>query len=242
VVFKLGIGSNYADRELRYALRSLYHFKDLGKVFVVGHKPSWLNDEKVIHIPATDPYKASKDCNLINKLILASVHPELSDQFLNMSDDQVFLRDIDASFFIKPIYDNTPMSKALEPNKVLNKWQKRLRNTKNALVKNHYSYNCYETHMPCLINKHDFMTTIFKYDYGFDIGYVGNTLYYNTLRANGRSLRPIDLIRLGKKTLASQIIREATGKVFLNYTNKAMDENLLNALDHLFPNKSVYEK
>jgi hypothetical protein len=53
VVYPLGTGSVWQDNELRYSLRSLEkNFPDLGRVYVVGHKPDWLGN--VEHIPFGD--------------------------------------------------------------------------------------------------------------------------------------------------------------------------------------------
>ena len=66
VVIPLSAGSRHGDAELRYALRSMCrHFEDLGRVWVIGHRPAWLRG--VEHIPARDDH-SSKDINIIRKL------------------------------------------------------------------------------------------------------------------------------------------------------------------------------
>lgn len=83
VVYKLGNGSRFDDAELRYSLRSLSNFRDLGKIYVVGKKPAWIKN--VIHIPAGDPYKSNKDANIINKIILAATHSDITANIEGMT-------------------------------------------------------------------------------------------------------------------------------------------------------------
>jgi hypothetical protein len=70
VVYTLGTESSWQDNELRYSLRSLErNFPDLGRVWIVGHKPAWLTG--VVHIPMADVHKQNKDANLIDKILAA---------------------------------------------------------------------------------------------------------------------------------------------------------------------------
>src|ERR1035438_10130107 len=104
VVYKLGSGSDNNNDELRYSLRSLSKFRDLGKVYIVGYKPDFI--QNVIHIPMEDIFKSNKDANLIEKLSAAAKCPDISDCFLNMSDDQIFLAEFFYEDFIIPYFDN----------------------------------------------------------------------------------------------------------------------------------------
>ena len=184
VVYKLGVGSKWNDRELRYSLRSLSYFKDLGKVYLIGHKPNWV--QNIIHIPLEDVFKANKDANLINKLILASQDPYISQQFLNFSDDQVLLKECSAEDFTTPYYDNSLIQ--FLPNQQLNRWKTRLKNTIRALQEKGFSSNCYESHIPILIDKNSYTQAVFQYNYPEGQGMCGNTLYINTVGKRGEPL------------------------------------------------------
>ena len=92
VVYPLGTGSRWNDNELRYSLRSLEkNFPDLGRVWIVGHRPAWLTG--VVHVAMDDVHRHNKDANLIDK-ILAACRAGVSERFVRMSDDQVFLRPV----------------------------------------------------------------------------------------------------------------------------------------------------
>jgi len=238
IVYKLGSGSKSDDRELRYSLRSLSNFKELGKVFVVGFKPRWL--QGVIHIPALDLHPANKDCNLINKLILACHHPELSERFLNMSDDQVFLKELDLSSFLVPFYDSEVV-KQLQAER-LSRWKRRVKNTLEALILQNLPSYCYEAHIPTLINKFDYSHTVGKFNYSDVPGMCGNTLYYNFLRVNGREFDKSYILKLEEaQTSIEKLESLCNQKTHLSYSEAATNEQLFDFLQKKFPNQSKYE-
>lgn len=241
VIYKLGVGSKFEDKELRYSLRSLSNFKDLGNVFIIGHQPNWINYDHIIHIQAQDCYLSNKDANLINKIILACLDNRLSDQFLHFSDDQVLLQQVDKVFFERPLVDNSHISNITGPGKKLNRWQQRLQNTVNKLKERGYQYNCYEAHIPYLIDKNKYPGVLFRYDYGFDRGYCGNTLYFNTTKAHGKDKRECDVARIEKQHSLEQLIKFCDNKLIFNYTDGAINQDLFVFLQKQFPNKSKYE-
>lgn len=238
VVYKMGHGSKHADSELRYSLRSLSKFKDLGKVFIVGHKPHWV--QNVIHIPAQDCYTKNKDANLINKVLLASIHQYISDQFLNMSDDQLFVGECSLQMLSTPFYDNGLIKNT--PDVRVSKWHNRLNLTLSALKDRGLPVNCYESHIPCLINKYNYADVVLRYPYGEGIGMCGNTLYYNTICASGTQI-PSDWAFKTQSKINSVENLEAScnGKVFFNYADEAEGNLLFLYLQKVFPSKSIYE-
>ena len=96
LVYKIGSKCDWSNyEELRYSIRSaMENFEDLGKIYIIGNSPEWIDKNHVIYIPCEDPYKRNKDANLINKLILACSNERLSNSFVNMSDDMFFLKNI----------------------------------------------------------------------------------------------------------------------------------------------------
>ena len=186
LVYKIGKRDNDTNTELRHSIRSaVENFTDLGKIYIVGHKPEWAIN--VIHIPMGDPYKNNKDANLINKLLRACQEEDLSQEFLNMSDDYFFLEKIGKDYFDVPIYDNEIIEKP-NPEGRYTKWDRRLLSTKQILKERGYEQNIYDLHMPVLIDKTKYKQVMLEYDYGFDNGYCGNTLYFNTIGKKGREV------------------------------------------------------
>lgn len=91
VVYILGKGSPRSDLELLFSIRSLEkHMKDLGRIFVVGERPTWLKN--VIYISCPDPYEKAWQ-NAFYKVKKACEHPSLNDEFLLMNDDFFMLKD-----------------------------------------------------------------------------------------------------------------------------------------------------
>lgn len=239
VVYKLGHGSKSDDKELRYSLRSLSNFEDLDKVFVVGFKPRWL--QNVIHIPAVDAHPANKDCNLINKLILACYHPEISEDFVNMSDDQIFLKEVSKEELMQPYYDNSLLN--CGENGRLSRWKKRLHNTIDALKNNNLPCNCYETHIPTVLNKILFPTTMEKFNY-FDVpGMCGNTLFLNSIKYQiGREIDKNIAVKIEEaQTNIESIEKLCEGRIHLNYSEVATNDQLFEFLQKKFPVQSKYE-
>lgn len=87
-VYILGSGSKWFNNEIRYSLRSLKYVKH-GKVFIVGNFPDWIRN--AIHIPAVDSYE-HKLKNAIHKIRTACKDPRVSEKFVLMNDDFIFLR------------------------------------------------------------------------------------------------------------------------------------------------------
>lgn len=238
VVYKLGVGSKYNDLELKYSLRSLSNFKDLGKVYIIGHKPNWIKN--VIHFPLQDVFTANKDANLINKLILATQDKDLSRTFLNFSDDQLLMKECSLKDFQIPYYDNTLIN--FQPDQKLGRWKTRLKNTIRALQERGFSANCYEAHIPVLIIKDLFIQTVFQYPYPEGQGMCGNTLYFNSIGEQGKQLPQGHACRIeGLIEDYNTLKTLCEGRLHFNYAEASINANLFLFLQNNFPNKSIYE-
>ena len=97
--------SKHGDAELRYALRSVEKYLEcLGKVWVLGDRPAWLVDNRRFVEHVEDGYLARpfrfKLPVRSNFLLtfLGSLIPELSNEFLWMADDNVFLQAVNGQF------------------------------------------------------------------------------------------------------------------------------------------------
>jgi hypothetical protein len=88
-----------------------------------------------------------------------------------------------------------------------------------------------------------------SYDYGCDIGYCSNTLYFNTRRevfpdtpiANINDYHKV--LKVETEAPSFEFIHDlAIDKTFLNYSDAAINENLFLYLESLYPFKSKYEQ
>jgi hypothetical protein len=88
LVYVLGHGSQWADNEIRYSLRSAQRYYPHSSVLVIGQRPTWL--QGVQHLQAMDPY-ADKVQNVIHKLSMAVHAGVLQEEITLMNDDFLFL-------------------------------------------------------------------------------------------------------------------------------------------------------
>lgn len=240
LVYKIGINAEWDEyNELKYSIRSaVKYFSDLRNIVIVGNKPHWASD-KIIHIPAKDPYTHNKDANLINKMILACLDERISDEFINISDDQFFLSNVTYNDFKTNYIENNHYNCC--SNGKMNRWEIRLNRTKQLLESKSLTYNCYETHIPCLLNKNLYPKTLLQYDFGVDVGYCGNTLYFNSILDKPKVVTKNILTRITNKHNLDDLIKAVENSRFLNYTNKSINDDLKFYLLNKFNTKSIYE-
>jgi len=159
VVIPLGPGSIWQDNEVRYAIRSVCkYFVDLGRVFVVGEKPDFLNwsNSRLVHVDQRDVHGDDKDLNLIIK-VLKACYSGVSDQFVRMSDDQCFLQPVLVKDLVPYyLYD---LKTRTDYN---NRWSKRLENTKKMLLAENKSTFNYESHFPMVYEREKFVSVNIK--------------------------------------------------------------------------------
>jgi hypothetical protein len=79
------------NEELRYSLRSLERNAPVGRVWIVGYKPSWLHG--VEYLPTNQ--SRSKWENSTANLLTACLHDDVAERFVYMNDDFHVVRPID---------------------------------------------------------------------------------------------------------------------------------------------------
>lgn len=93
LVYCVGRPANWGHNELRYSLRSAEKYLKFDNVFIVGHKPSFLND-KLIHIPIADD-QGHKYKNVAKKVKFILDCKDISEDFIYMNDDFFLMRPYD---------------------------------------------------------------------------------------------------------------------------------------------------
>ena len=96
VVYIIGDRSIWGHNEIRFSLRSVekYLKGNVGNVVICGYLPTFIDHDKVIHIPAED-ITDIPDKNIAHKLLVASKSDKVSDTFLYMQDDVFLTEDIE---------------------------------------------------------------------------------------------------------------------------------------------------
>lgn len=146
------------NEDLRYSLRSIEKFVNCNKIWIVGYKPSWVQNVEYIHTEQNQ----GKWKNSVNNIIAACKNKEVSDDFILMNDD---------FFAIKPIKNlekscNVALGTLDQAiMKYINQrsaWHDAFRQNKELLkeLEVEEPYYNYESHSPIIINKKDFIEFI----------------------------------------------------------------------------------
>ena len=246
LVLILGTASVHDDIESRYLLRSAEaNLVGLGKVFVVGHKPPWM--QNVEHIPTPDN-RRTRSANIIAKMISACLRFDLSERFIRCHDDYLFLCRIDADTL--PVTVGRRIDNGHMPFDMQKGWHQCLDNTVSALRNNHITGELYhyDTHAPQPIHKAMYLPVMQQYEIDCPPGYGTNTLYFNHIRHAGAPLETVqrDDVKASFEhpDLAKsvpQIEQACNGRLFGGYNDDGLTEAMLVFMQHRWPNKSKYE-
>ena len=179
--------------EIEYVIASLKKFCSswCGRIFVVGSEPPNAIKNDVIHIPCDNPYTHCKDANIIHKLRYACEHiPDLSDDFLMISDDQIVTKESsweDMTPRIVRMYKEKNEAWWNE-NRRIDFWHECLYQTMKLFPKDTCCF--WEPHIWSPMNKYKFIEMCNKYDYAHNIGCISQSLYYNYV--NQKPVRNFD--------------------------------------------------
>lgn len=230
LVFVLGKGSKWNNTEIRYSIRSAEKFLSYENIFVVGECPKWLD---VTHIPAIDPYPLNKERNIFHKILTACDDPRISDDFIFMNDDHFILQEQKEL----PNYAAGTLEGYLK-NKRVTTYSISVNNTMFALKKNKLPTTFFDVHCPIVYNKQG-IQELRKYNWGIRGGYVIKSLYGNTHKLQGVEMTDL---KLKTPTDEEAIKQRIAGRNVFSIADTAINTNLLNVLNELYPYKSKYEQ
>lgn len=148
IVIPLSTQSRSDNLQLRLALRSIHRYaRNLGNIFIYTKAQlPWI--QNVTIVPFQDTQKQNKDANLFNKLLAAANNPDIRQNFMFWSDDQVLTDYLDLNQ--APIVVNNRSQKHFKGLQKLSKWQQRMIHT-FRVVKNikgcSLNYN-FDSHVP----------------------------------------------------------------------------------------------
>lgn len=136
--------------ELRYSLRSVAANLDHDRVWIAGHKPSWLTDVGYISVLQ----RRSKYENSTANVRAACEHPEVSADFVLMNDDFFVTQPMDAVPVLHrgPIADVYAYYESVRPT--LSPYLSGMAQTRDLLESlGHTDLLSYEVHVPMPVNK-----------------------------------------------------------------------------------------
>lgn len=201
--------------ELLFTLRSVEKYLNPKKVYIVGHRPNWI--QNIVHISQPDPYPGNKDANMINKILHATYY---TNHFVRMSDDQILLAPFDSNLYHNGEY---------LPSATTDGWYKRLNNTAKLFSKPFYNF---DLHIPTIYQGDLFRKVMFSVPYGIKPGYCINSLYFNSIDIQSSKI-PRDFV--GAPDFQNHRRR------VINLKDKYLNNRLKLKLMELFPNPSKYE-
>lgn len=242
--------------ELRYSVRSVcMHLKEEFRLVIVGDRPAWLNDHPgAVFIPhaRSEGMGENATFDALAKLILYLETKSPGDHFIRMYDDTLLLADVKAEDLKVPraMYsaDKVPRRSGV--------WWDQLRRTLYHVQKDHRDRNItsavynYETHFPECFQagklkevisgfeavRHRLLTStlywntffpyhhpvLFRKDWGIQLYNNADNLFYSSSEGN--------------------LEEKCRGRLFLNYNNAGLNDNLRRFLSERFPGKSPFER
>jgi hypothetical protein len=240
-VFALGKGSKWDNNELRYTLRAIEkNANGYGKIVIVGEKPHWIKN--VLHIPFPDIFKSgmngNADGNMVLKVMAAVYHPNVSEDFIYINDDELFLVPQD----VKRLgwYHKGQMLNFRNETWTKGFWRLRLHRTMRILVDKGLDTYHYDNHLPFRMNKKKFLECMSSFDFGENIGYTINSMYGNFNKVAGTKIVG-HKIRVFSKFSKEKLEAGIPGKLYMTFNDNGLNDVLINWLSKNFPTPSQYE-
>jgi hypothetical protein len=244
IVYLLGTGTAWKNNEIKHSLRSLQkHADKFEKVFVVGEKPEFLNDE-IIHIPFKDtsPYP---NVNINAKLMHACALPELSPNFFYVHDDHFFMQDFSVSKF-PYFYSGTITAYLNAPGRIhkvtgvpYGNYDKCIVNTQKALQAKKLGDIFFNVHTPIIVNKKKMLKVAKDFDLNVPHGVAIKSIYCNANNIDGE---PFTDIKITQRLNREEILKRIKGSPTFSISD-GWSQDMRDLFEKKwFPEKSRWEK
>lgn len=179
------------NEQLRYALRSFAKHLPHGRVWIVGHKPTWLTG--VHHIPTWQG--SSKYANTTRAVRAACEHPDVSEVFLLANDDMFAMERHE----FMPVYHRGLVAEVEEyyrRRRIRSQYLEGMRATRQLLARLGYEDPLsYEVHVPLPVDKSGMLEAL---EYGKSLPVVHKrTLYGNLAGLGGTRIRDPKVLHTG---------------------------------------------
>lgn len=233
IVYILGSGSKWNNNEIRYSLRSIEKkFENHERIFIIGRCPGWAERSLITHIPADDIYD-NKLKNAVYKISLACQDKRISEEFILMNDDFIFLRKTPE---IKT-YTRGALLSAEETHQTRSGYYfKAINNTRKILrdlcVKTEINF---EIHYPMIFEKKNFLKMIGLIDFKSQ-GLLFRSIYGNLFEVKG-------LLRSDFKLYDISELEDLKKGEFISTDNRVVFEpEFQKWIKRKFNQKSKYER
>lgn len=248
ILYVIGRGSKHDNEELRYSLRSIAKYgQNIGRIFVVGYPPEFLNLNNVTIIDCGDTYNR-KHKNILHCIETAINRTDIggeSGDFLLSSDDH---------FYIKPTdFDNYPIyCKGRLPIEVNGDtkdaftYRLSLVETRELLEDNGYSVHNFSWHGNTHFNTHLFkghLLALAHISYNqTEYGVEPSCLMLNVMLKH----KPFEFVKRGDVKIGevhsrAELMEAIKGRECISTYDTGYDMCVRRYLKELFPNKCKYE-
>lgn len=233
IVVPLGKGSRWEDNELKFSLRSLEKFgRNFRNIWVIGSRPSWLKN--TYWIRAEDRFGHER--NIMEKVMIACNHKDISDDFLFWNDDFFLLQEIDCMNY--PNYVSADLQTYIERRHRADGYRESMTNTLRILTKQKKGTKMFDIHCPIIYNKLKFAKLMLSVEWRVANGYVIKSLYGNH---HDLSTEEMTDMKLHGNFNEEQIAKFVSGRHIFSVGDKAINNSMKNFLTQQFPHKSKYE-
>lgn len=216
---------------LKFVLRSIENYFEVGKVFLVTSEPvPWVKNVEIIS--KKDVHTSNKDANLFDK-VFSAIEAGISEDFMFWSDDQILLRKTQPQI----VYNVRNPFKLKET-----KWQLRMQRTANFILEKtgvKLTYN-YDSHVPQPMTKTNFLK-IKEVDYQSGLGFCICTLYFGLSKIPATKSQ--DEVKFTAESDKKIDVKLLESKIWLGFNELGFSKGgVKEFLEKKFPQKSHYEK
>lgn len=227
-------GSHWQNNEIRFSLRSLEkNVLDYRKVYIIGFKPDFLNDE-IVHIPYADTYK-NKARNIAAKIRRAAGCNSMTKNFMLWNDDYFALKQFSAINY--PHYYKCGLDHSVMINK--GEYKLHCEATLKVLKENGLTYKNFDCHYPITYDKLKVVKMVDQFNWNVPYGFVFRSMYCNFYSIPGEMKQDC---KINHPMPLSQIEKKFQNEHFLSIGEGATNIAMRSYLISMFPNKSRYEK
>lgn len=233
--------SQWYDNEIRYSLRSVEKYLSGSRdIYIIGEMPKLIQNIKFIEFADSSEIDTN---NVIRKLLVASHNPDISDPFIWMHDDFMINRPID-SCAIRPWYngrlkDYISYCEKRKPEADKSKYVQTLRNTLSPLNDRANGMLNYELHVPFAFHKELLQEAVTMMHPALNLNWCIRSVYGNRNYSPGKW--EMEDVKINKYLQCDQIIEWIGENTFFSLGNKSCSLEVLDALNHFYPDKSRYE-
>lgn len=225
VLYCLGTGSLYNNKEIYHSINLLKRFAKFDRIFVIGEKPDIVPDVDYIYIPFKDTMGRTR--NVFRKICEVCENSDISENFLYMMDDVFILKPIDIEHY--PLYH----SGQIKDYQNMTSYLIEMTNTKQFLKQHNKPYLNFGVHCPIIYNKKKILEIdpmYWQYVNKYNRELNPRVLYGNWFEGDKQETKDCKLIRDYPMQELKELLK---GKEWFSIGSRSYDGNIKKYLEEL---------